>query len=126
MSQAVIAFFRRTSEACDEFAQVAIAIEVAGKHGQNELSITLYPKLRAEQQLEPGLFGCDMGAHDSGHAAFVGNGQRLVAQLAGAKHQFFRSAGTGEKGEVGKAAQFGVIGQVMQVGQLGRAGHGSS
>ena len=48
------------------------------------------------------------GAHHAGHRAFVGDGQRAVAQRPGAVHQLLRAAGAALEAEVREAVQLGV------------------
>ena len=55
---------------------------------------------RADQQLEPGLLGGDVGAHHPGEGIAVGDAERGQPQRLGAQHQLVR---------MGAATQEGVI-----------------
>ncbi len=113
----------------DELAQVAPALGVVGDDHEPE---ALEAELAAEQQPEIGVarkrrlvrmvalvffqFGrqiaqADVRAHDAGHRAFVGNGQRRVAELVGALDHLLGRRGAALKAEVGQAVQLGVVGQ---------------
>ena len=53
----------------------------------------------------------EVRAHHAGERALVGEGQRRVAELPGALHQFAGVRGPGEEAEVAAAMQLGITRQ---------------
>lgn len=81
----------------DQRAEVAAALQVAGGHseaegcsgepgGRGASPVDL--ELGAVQRLELVLHGGDVRPEAAGHAAFVADGERGLAELLGALHQF--------------------------------------
>jgi hypothetical protein len=58
-----------------------------------------------------------MRAHGTGDGAFVGNGERGIAERLRALDQFFRARRSAEEGEIGKAVQLGVVRKKNHKGQ---------
>ena len=49
-----------------------------------------------------------MGFDDTGKGAFVGDGEGIIVEVAGAFDEFVGMGGTAEEGEVADAVEFGV------------------
>ena len=62
----------------------------------------------ADNQFEIMIYGGDMGFDDTGEGAFVGDGEGVVVEVAGAFDQFVGMGGTAEEGEIADAVEFGV------------------
>jgi hypothetical protein len=85
-----------------------IAVTGAVLRQQHQLHAAGEMQLGAVNQLQCRAACRQMGAHAAGEAAFVGDRQRRVAQLHGARHQFLGVRGAAQETEVGKAVEFGV------------------
>ncbi|OQC04174.1 MAG: hypothetical protein BWX79_02545 [Alphaproteobacteria bacterium ADurb.Bin100] len=116
-AQAVLALGRGAAAGGDELAQRAPAVEVVRQRDQAKAPVTaIEHELAASQQLETELLGLGMRAHQPGHRAFVGDGQRGVAQRMGARHQLLGVRGAHLEAEVGAAMQLGVGGKAGEDG----------
>lgn len=120
-----MAFLGAAAAQGDEFGQIAIAVLVLGQQDEfdRRMRAVVQRQAAADDELQvPVLGGLDMGAHHPGQRAFIGDGQRRIAEFHGAFDQFFGMRGAREKAEIGLAVQFGVGGQ-QGGGQIG--GHGA-
>jgi hypothetical protein len=117
--QVVRALLRGASELGDELAEVAVAVQVAGKHAQAEGPRRIiagrlrhgHAELAADEQLEADLLGRHVGAHHAGDRALVGERERAVALLVRTLDEFLGLARPHQEAEGADAAQFGVVGQ---------------
>jgi hypothetical protein len=110
--QAVLALGRGAPAGGDELAQRAPAMEVVRQRDQPKAPVTAVEhELAAGQQLEAELLRLRMRAHQPGHRAFIGDGQRAVAQRVGARHQFLGMRRADLEAEVAAAVQLGVGGE---------------
>ena len=107
--EVVVAFAGAAAAKRDQGGEIAVAVAVLRKH--DELRAIGEPEFAADQQLEADLLGCDVGTHDAGERALIGDRQRGVAEFGGAHDQFLRVRGAAQEAEVGNAMQFGVAGQ---------------
>ena len=89
-------------------AQVAPTVQVVRQGHQG--AAVRQGKFGAGQQLQAALFGLGMRPHQPGHRTRVGDGQCVVAQLGGARHQLLGVRGTALEAEVGQAMQLGIAG----------------
>ncbi len=111
-AQAVLALGRGAAAGGDELAQRAPAVEVVRQRDQAKAPVTAVEhELAAGQQLEAELLRLRMRAHQPGHRAFIGDGQRAVAQRVGARHQFLGMRRADLEAEVAAAVQLGVGGE---------------
>jgi len=92
----------------DERAEVAPAVEVVRQHHQRERRRGLHAKLGTGQQLEAHLPGHPVRAHHTGHRAFVGDGQRGVAEFVRARDQLFGPRGAALEAEIAQRMEFGI------------------
>ena len=117
----------------DELAQPAPAHKIARNRHE---AAAFERELAAQQQLEvaPARFIGELlfkpgdalvvvlqtreRAHHAGHRTFIGDGQRLIAQVVGLLHQLLRMRGAALEAEVADAVQLGIAGQAP-----GMAGH---
>ena len=112
--QVIGAFFRSAAQACDELAQVAVAVQAGGQQHQREVAGVrrpLHAELAAHDERQLRLLGRHVGLRDAGHGAFVGEGQGGVTHGPGARDQFVRMARAPQEAEVGAAQQLGDVGQ---------------
>jgi hypothetical protein len=111
-AQAVLALGRGAAAGGDELAQRAPAVQVVRQRDQPKAPVAAVEhELAAGQQLEAELLRLGMRAHQPRHRAFVGDGQRGVAQRMGARHQFLGVRGADLEAEVGAAVQLRVGGK---------------
>ena len=68
----------------------------------------------ADDQLNPGFLRCLPGPHDTGHGAFIGNGQRPVTMAGSPLEQLRCAGGAALKGEIGQTMQLGILHQANQ------------
>jgi hypothetical protein len=116
-AQAVLALGRGAAAGGDEFAQRAPALEVVRQCDQAKAPVAaVQHEFAAGQQLQAELLGLGMRAHQPGHRAFIGDGQRGVAQRVGARHQFLGVRRAHLEAEVGAAMQLGVGGKAGEAG----------
>ncbi len=133
--QTVLPFGAVAPEQGDELAQVAVPIAVAGQRDQFEgrhiglMAGRAHGELAADQQfqqrhrvvIQVGLsldvFQGRMGPHHPRQRAFIGDGQRAVAQLAGPLHQLGRMRSPALEAEMAQTVQLGVGGQRVAVHQ---------
>jgi len=112
----VLAFRRTPPRHRDPVREVAVAaprlrqqhearMRRAGVVGQREAH------LAADDQMQPAALGLGMGAHDAGDRAFVGDGERAVAEGMRPLDQFLGVRRAGEEAEVAAAVEFGVGGE---------------
>ena len=66
------------------------------------------PHLAADDEMQLLRLGLDMGAHDAGERALVGEGERAVAERSGALDQLFGVRGARQEAEVAAAVKLGV------------------
>jgi hypothetical protein len=116
-AQAVLALGRGAPAGGDELAQRAPAVQVVRQRDQAKAPVAAVEhELAAGQQLEAELLGLGMRAHQPRHRAFIGDGQRAVAQRMGARHQFLGVRGADLEAEVGAAVQLRVGGKAGEAG----------
>ena len=110
-SEAVSAFGSASPPAGDEAGQASVGGPVGGEEHQRRP--VLESDAAADDQLEG--FGlqppCRIGAHYAGQRAFVGDGERGVAEGDGLFDQLFRMRGAGEKTETGTGVKLGKRGE---------------
>jgi len=104
--QAIATLDGAAPAARDQRRQVAVAFAIGRQQDQPQAVIEA--KLAADDQLEAAFFRFDVRPHDAGKRAFIGDRQRRVAFLPGARNQLFRMRGPTQEAEVGNAVQFGV------------------
>ena len=128
-AQPVAALGRGAPQPGDEAAQPPVAGQVAGQRDEGEAAghaavapalalRRLDGELAADDQRQAVLLRRDVRPHDAGQAAFVGQGERRVAEGARPRDQFLGMAGTAQEAEVAQAVQLGVVGEHGTVGRL--------
>ena len=93
----------------DELRQVAVRLAVGCE--QHQLRPLRDPELGADDELDAVLLRGDVGAHHARKRAFIGDGERSVAQLRRARGKLLRVRGAAQEGEVGQAMEFCVGGK---------------
>jgi hypothetical protein len=106
--------FRRGAPAAgDEAAKLAVAAPVGGEQHQRQAAIEA--ELRADDQPRRPALERRMRAHHARHRAFVGDGERRVAERDGALREFLRLRGAAQEGEAAEAMQLRVSGRRRQI-----------
>ncbi len=145
--QPVLPFRAAQARQRDQLAQIAIAFAVARNQHQaagRRTPVALHLEHTADQQLDRAAgFVLSLGflvrAHHAGDRAFIGDGNGGVAQLRGARDEFFRMRRADEEAEVRAAVQLGIRRQPIEQRRrrgcerrlrarrlgVGRLGHGS-
>ena len=83
---------------------MTVALAVDGE--QHELQSVDKPDFGSDDEFQTVLLGLDVSPDCTGKRAFVGDGERAIAQFMRALNQFLRMGGAAQEGEVGKAVQF--------------------
>ena len=104
--QPIAALHRAASAAGDERREAAVAFAIGGQ--QYQAQSVVETKLAADDERQAALFGFDMRAHDAGERTFIGDRQRLVAQLVRPRDQLLGVRRTAQEGEIGNTVQLGV------------------
>ena len=66
------------------------------------------PEFGADEQFQLVFFGRNVRAHYPRKRAFVGDGERRVAQLGGTLDEFLRARSPAQKSEIADAMQLGI------------------
>ena len=104
----VSAFLDGAARLADQAAQGAVA-GTTGRQG-DELEIVAATQLRTDDQLQPMLFGGDVGTHDARERALVGERKRAVPERLGLQDELLGLRGAAQEGEITERMEFGVHG----------------
>ena len=104
-----MAFHAAAPTAGDEFGQIAVALALGGE--QHQLRAVGKADFAAEDQRQAAFLGCGMRAHHARERAFVGEGERTVAELMRPGDEFLRVRSAAQKAEIRQAMQLRVGGQ---------------
>jgi hypothetical protein len=99
--QAIAALHCAAPAARDQRRQITVAFPIGRQQDQSQAVVEA--KLAADDELQCAFFRFDVRPNDAGERAFVGDRQRRVAFLPGARNQLFRMRGAAQEAEVGNA-----------------------
>lgn len=102
--EAVVALVGLLSCPGDQAAEAGISHAIRAQ--QQEFQAIGQGELAADDEVKGVLPGRAVGTHDPRHGAFIGQRQRAIAELSGARHQFLGMRGAFQEAEVGEAVQF--------------------
>jgi hypothetical protein len=104
--QPITTLVSRPPAAADQLAQIAVAVAVGGQ--QHQPRAVVQAQLGADDERQAVLPGRPVRAHHAAQAAFVGDGERRVAERGGARHQLLGMGGAAHVGMIGNTGQFRV------------------
>jgi hypothetical protein len=104
--QPAFAFGRRSPPGRDQARQPAIRRSIR-RPQQHRRGVDRRDE-RSDDNLEPDLFGCGVGANDAGQAVAIGDRQGRKSVFCGLRDQLFAMRCSFEKREIRRAMQLGV------------------